>query len=147
MLHSVTLLLTHSVVSDSLWPHGLQHARHPSPSSTSGACSNSCPLTQWCHTTISSSVVPFSTSSNLSQYQSLFQWVGSLHEVAKVLELQHQSFQWIFRFLLGLTGLISLLSKGLLRVTIKCFFLVYIYRCVQFSCYFFASQLPAFLYE
>ena len=50
-----------SVVSDSLWPHGLQHARLPWPSPTSGVCSNSCPSSQWCHPTISSSVVPFSS--------------------------------------------------------------------------------------
>ena len=49
-----------SVVSDSLRPHGLQHARPPCPSPTPGACSNSCPLRQWCHPTISSSVIPFS---------------------------------------------------------------------------------------
>ena len=55
---------------------------------------------------------------NLSQHRGLLQWVGSLHQVAKVLKLQHQSFQWIFRadFSLGLTGLISLQSKGLSRV-------------------------------
>ena len=46
-------------MSDSLWPHGLQHARLPCLSSTPGACSNSCPLSQWCHPTISSSVIPF----------------------------------------------------------------------------------------
>ena len=46
---------------DSLWPYGLQHARLPCPSPTFGACSNSCPLSHWCHTTISSSVVPFSS--------------------------------------------------------------------------------------
>ena len=51
---------SHSVVSDSLWPHGLQHARLPCPSPTSGACSNSCPSCRWCYPTISSSVVPFS---------------------------------------------------------------------------------------
>ena len=50
---------SHSVVSDSLWPHGLQHARPPCPSPTSGACSNSCPSSQWCHPTILSSVVAF----------------------------------------------------------------------------------------
>ena len=50
---------SHSVVSDSLWPHGLQHTRLPCPSPTPGACSNSCPSSQWCHPTISSSVVPF----------------------------------------------------------------------------------------
>ena len=51
---------SHLVVSDSLWPHGLEHTRPPSPSLTSRDCSNSCPLSQWCHPTISSSVVPFS---------------------------------------------------------------------------------------
>ena len=50
-----------SFVSKSLWPHGLQHARLPCPSPTPGACSNSCPLSQWCHPTILSSVVPFSS--------------------------------------------------------------------------------------
>ena len=50
-----------SVMSDSLWPHGLQHARFPCPSPTPGACSNSCPSSQQCHPTISSSVVPFSS--------------------------------------------------------------------------------------
>ena len=52
---------SHSVVSDSLRPHGLQHARPPCPSSTPGACSNSCPLIWRCHPTISSSEVPFSS--------------------------------------------------------------------------------------
>ena len=52
---------SHSAVSDSLWPHGLQHARLPCPSPTSGVYSNSCPLSQWCHPTSSSSVVPFSS--------------------------------------------------------------------------------------
>ena len=51
---------SHSVVSDSLWPHGLQHARLPRPSPTPGAYSNSCALSRWCHPTILSSVVPFS---------------------------------------------------------------------------------------
>ena len=57
--HSVQF--SHSVVSNSLWPHGLQHTRLPCPSPTPGACSNSCPLSQWCHPTISSSVVPLSS--------------------------------------------------------------------------------------
>ena len=63
---------------------------------------------------------PSTPALSLSQHQGLFQWVSSSHQVAKLLEiqLQHQSFQWIFRtdFLLSLTGLISLLSKGLSRV-------------------------------
>ena len=50
-----------SVTSDSLRPHELQHTRPPCPSPTPGACSNSCPLSQWCHSTISSSVIPFSS--------------------------------------------------------------------------------------
>ena len=82
-----------------LWPHGLQHTMLPCPSLSPGACSNSHPLSWWCHPTISSSAIPFSFCLHLSQHQSLFQWVSSLHHVAKVLELylQHQSFQWIFR--------------------------------------------------
>jgi len=58
---NVLLLFSHSVMSNSLWPHGLQHARLPSPSLSSGVCSNSCPLNQWCHPTISCSVVPFAS--------------------------------------------------------------------------------------
>ena len=50
-----------SVVSYTLWPHGLQHARLPCPSLSPGVCSNSCPLNQWYHPTISSSVIPFSS--------------------------------------------------------------------------------------
>ena len=53
--------ISRSVVSDSLWPHGLQHSRLPCPSPTPRACSNSCPSSWWCHPTISSSVVPFSS--------------------------------------------------------------------------------------
>ena len=84
-----------------LQPHRLQHTRLLCPSPTPGTCSNLYPSSQWCHPTISSSVVPFSSnlSFNLSQHQGLFKWVRSSHQVAKVLEfqLQHQSFQWIFR--------------------------------------------------
>ena len=53
-----TVQFSRSVVSDSLWPHGLQHASLPCPSPSLRVCSNSCPLTRWCHPTISSSVVP-----------------------------------------------------------------------------------------
>ena len=56
---SPLLLLTHTVVSDSLWPHGLQHAKLPCPTPSPGVFSNSCPLSWWCHPTISSSVAPF----------------------------------------------------------------------------------------
>ena len=82
-----------SVVSNSLWPHGLYHARLPCPSPTPRACSNSCLWSQWCHSTISSFVVPF--SSCLHSFSTLFQGISSSHEGAKVLELQlqHQSFK------------------------------------------------------
>ena len=86
-----------SVVSESLRPHEPQHARPPCPSPTPRVHPNPCPLNWWCHPTISSSSHP--PALNPSQHQSLFQWVSSSHQVAKVLEfqLQHQSFQWIFR--------------------------------------------------
>ena len=58
-LQLLLLLFSCSVVSSSLRAHGLQHARLPCPLLSPGACSNSCPLSQWCHSTISSSVIPF----------------------------------------------------------------------------------------
>ena len=84
-----------SIVSDSLQPHGLQHVRLFCPSPTPRAYSNSSPLSQWCHPTISSSVVLF--SSCLQSSGSFL--MSQLHQVAKVLEFQfqHQSFQWIIR--------------------------------------------------
>ena len=105
-------------MSDYLWPHGLQHTRFPCPLLSPGVCSNSCPLSQQCHPTISSSVAPSSSCphQHLFQHQGLFQWVGSSHQVAKVLELfLPMDIQgW---FLLGLTGWIFLQSKGLSRVS------------------------------
>ena len=61
ILVCLSVLFSHSVVSGSLRPHGLQHARLPYPWLTPGACSNSCPLSWWCHPTISSFVLPFSS--------------------------------------------------------------------------------------
>ena len=72
-----------SVVSDYLWPHGLQYTRLRCPSPNPGACSNSCSLCWWCHPTISSSVIPFSSCLQSFPCQGLFQWVSSLHQVAK----------------------------------------------------------------
>ena len=91
-------LFSRWVVPDSLWPHGLQRTRLSCSSPTPRVCSDSCPLNQWCHPTLSSSVTLFPFALNLSQHQGLFQWVGSWHWVAKALELQLQcqSFQWIF---------------------------------------------------
>ena len=84
-----------SVVSDSLRPHEPQPSRPPCPSPTPGVHPNPCPLSRWCHPTSSSSVVPFSCLQSFPASES-FQWVSSLHQVARVLELQlqHQSFQW-----------------------------------------------------
>ena len=81
------------VVFDSLWPHGLQHARPPCPLPTPGAYSNSCPASQWCHATSHPLSFPSPPAFNLSQHQGLFQWVRSLYQVAKGLEFQlhHQS--------------------------------------------------------
>ena len=97
-----TLPLSISSVAQScltLRPHGLQQASLPCPSPTPEVCTNSCPLSQWCHPTISSSVIPCSSCLQSFPASGLFQWVSSLHQVAKVLELQlqHQSLQWIFR--------------------------------------------------
>ena len=108
------------VMTNSLQPHGLQHTRLPCPSPTPGACSNSCPSNWWCHPTISSSVVPFSFcvqsfrasgSFPMSQFfPSGGQSIGA-SALASVLPMNIQDwFPW------GLTGLISLQSKGLSRV-------------------------------
>ena len=106
-----------SVVSHSLRPHEMQYARLPCPSQTPGVYSNSCPLSRCCHPTISSLSSP-SPAFSLSQHQGLFQWVSSLHQVAQsigvsasVLPMNIQNW-----FPLGLTGWISLQSKGLSRV-------------------------------
>ena len=109
-----------SIVSNSLWPHGLQHTRLPCPSPTPRACSNSCPLSQWRHPTISSSVVLF--SSCLQSFPALGSFPRSRlfpsggHSIGvsaspSVLPMNSQGSSP-----LGWTGLISLLSKGLLRV-------------------------------
>ena len=109
--------VSHSVMSDSLQPHGLQHIRPPCPSPTPGAYSNSCPLHRWCHPTISSSLVPFSSclqsfpasgSFPMSQFfASGGQRIG-VSASASVLAMNIQDW-----FSLGLTGWISFQSKGL----------------------------------
>ena len=115
-----SLQFSHSVVSDSLRPHGLQHVRLPCPSPTPGAYSNSCPLSRWCHPTISSSVVPFSSlpqsfpASGPFPMSQLFTSGGqSLGVSASASVLPMNIQDW---FPLGLSGLISLQSKGLSRV-------------------------------
>ena len=107
-----------SVVSDSLHPHGLQHARLPCPSPTPRACSNSCPSSQWCPPTISSSVIPFSSclhsfpASGSFPVSQFFASDGqSIGASASVLLMNIQGW-----FPLGLTGLLFLRSRGLSRV-------------------------------
>ena len=77
--------------------HGLQHARLPCPSPTPRACSNSCPLSRYAIQPPHPLSSPSPPAFDLSQHQGLFKWVSSSQQVAKLLELQHQSFQWIFR--------------------------------------------------
>ena len=81
-LSSYSVQFSHSVVSNPLWPHELQHARHPSLSPTPGVHSNSRPSSRWCHPAISSSVVPFSScpqslpASESFPMSQLFTWDG-----------------------------------------------------------------------
>ena len=117
---TLSLLFSHSVVSDSLWPHELQHTRLPCPSLSPTVCSNSCPLSWWCHPTISSSIIPFSfclqsfpasgSFPKSQHFASGGQSIGAL-DSASVLPVNTQGW-----FPLGLTGLISLKSKGHSRV-------------------------------
>ena len=114
------LLFSHSVVSDSLWPHEPQHARLPCPSPIPRVYSNSCPLSRWCHLNISSSVVPFSSCPQSFPASGSFpvsrffasggQSIG-VSASASVLPMNIQDW-----FPLGLTGWISLLSKELSTV-------------------------------
>ena len=114
------LLFSHQVLSSSLWPHGLQYRRLPHSSLSPGVCSNSSPLSQWCHPAISASADPFSfclQSSPASRsfstsclFTSRSQNIGPSASTS-VLPMNIQDL-----FPLGLTGLISLLFKGLSRV-------------------------------
>ena len=108
----------HSVMSDSLWPYGWKHARLPCPSLTPRACSNSCPSNQWCHPTISFSVVPFSScpqsfpaSGSFSVSQFFTSGGQSIGASTSTLSMNIQDW-----FSLVLTGFISVQSKGLSRV-------------------------------
>ena len=118
--HFINSVQFNSVLFDPLIPHGLQHTRPPYPSPTPGVYSNSCPLSLWCHPTISSSVIPFSSclqscpASGSSQVSQLFESGGQSIGVsasASVLSLNIQGW-----YPLGWTGWISLQSKGLSRV-------------------------------
>ena len=111
---------SHSVVSNSLWPHGLQHTRPHCPLPTPRVYPNSCPLSRWCHPAISSSVVPFSScpqsfpASGSFQMSQLFTSGGqSIGVLASKSVLPMNTQDWSP---LGRTGWISLQSKGLSRV-------------------------------
>ena len=116
---SMLLLFSCSIVSDSFRPHGLQHARLPCPIPSPRVC-NSCPLSQWCHPTISFSVTLFShcpqsfpASGSFPMSQFFISGGQSIRVSASTSVLPMNIQCW---YPLGLTGLISLLSKGLLRV-------------------------------
>ena len=110
----------HSVMSNSLWHHELQHTRLPCPSPNSGVHPNSCPLSQWCHPTISSSVIPFSScpqslpESGSFPMSQLFAWGGQSTGISALASFSPKKSQgwspseW--------TSWISLQSKGLSRV-------------------------------
>ena len=109
---------SHSVMFNSLRPHEPQHARPPCPTSTPRVHPNPCPLSQWCHPTISSSVIPFSScpqsfsASGSFPMSQLFAWGGqSIGVSTSVLPMNTQDWSP-----LGWTSWISLLSKGLPRV-------------------------------
>ena len=108
------------VLSNFLWPHGLQHVRLPCPSSSPRVYSNSCPLSRRCHSTISSSVTPFSSCLQSSPASGSFPMIQlftssgqSIGVSASVSLLPMTVQRW---FPLGLTRLISLQSKGLSRI-------------------------------
>ena len=109
-----------SVLSDTLWSHGLQHSRLSCPSPTPWTCSNLCPSSQWCHPAISSSVIPFSScphsfpASGSFLMSQLFASGGqSIGASASTSVILMKTQDWSP---LGWTGLISLQSKGLSRV-------------------------------
>ena len=114
-----SLLFSHHALPDSLWPNGLQHARPPYPLSSPGVCPNSCPLNQWCHPTISSSVALFLCPQSFPASGSFaMSWLFTsggqsfgASPLASVLPMNIQDW-----FPLRSTGWISLLSTGLSRL-------------------------------
>ena len=116
----ISVQFSHTVMSYSLWPHGLQHARLPCPSPTPGVYPNPSPLSQWCHPTISSSVVPvssclqsFPASESFPMSQFFASGGRSIGISASTSVLPKNTQDWSP---LGWTGWISLQSKGLSRV-------------------------------
>ena len=121
VMHLSLVHFSHSVMSDSLQPHGLQHTRPPCPSPTHRVYSNSCPLSQWCHPTMSSSVVPFCSCLQVFSSIRVFskelalriRWPKYWRVSASASVFPMNVQDW---FPLGWTGWISLQSKGLPRI-------------------------------
>jgi len=115
--NAIWIQFSHSVMSDSLWPHGLQHTSLPCPSIYSGAYSNSCSSSQWCHPTVSSFVIPFSSclqsfpASGSFPKTQFFASGGQITGVSASASILPMSIQ--DGFTLWWTGWISLQSKGL----------------------------------
>ena len=99
ILKDNSVQFSRSVVSDSLWPHEPQHTRTPCPSTTPKVYPNPCPLSWWCHPTISSSVISFSSCPQSFPASGSFpmSWLFISSDQLLELQLQHQSLQWIFR--------------------------------------------------
>ena len=111
-------------MSDSLWPHGLQHARLPGPSPTPKACSNSHPWSWWCHQPSHPLSSPSPPAFYLSQHLGLFQWISSSHQVAKVLDSSYffpqtptnsflSSFYFIFIWMHQIVAACRIFSCGM----------------------------------
>ena len=119
MTYMSSVQFSRTVMSDSLWPHEPQHTRPPCPSPTSGVYPNPCPLSWWCHPTISSSVIPFScpqsfpASGSFPMSQLLASGGQSIGVSASASVLPMNTQDWSP---LGWTGCISLQSKGLSKV-------------------------------
>ena len=114
------VLFSCSVMSDSLQPHGLQYARVPYPSPSPWGCSNSCPSSSWCHPTISSSVVPFSSCLlfflALASFPESWLFISGGQSIGAAASMSVLSMSIQDWFPLELTDWISLQSKGLSRV-------------------------------
>ena len=117
-----------SVVSDSLQPHGLKHARLPCPSPTPGACSNPCPLSRWCHPTIASSVIPFSCLQSCP--------ASGFFSKESVLRIRWPKY-WIFSFNISpsneYSGLISFKIDWFDLLTVQALAKLNIFRAIQIT--------------
>ena len=105
MVTVTELLFSHLVMSNSLWPHGLQHASLPCPSLSPGVCSNSCQLSRWCHPTISSSVIEY--------------LILSVYHYLSILTLGFWFFSHFFHFINSTVNILVVSSYIPIRITVK----------------------------